>query len=347
MNRFISACAVLAAAPTCLAQIVVDGTAEKSYGAALAVQNVQTQFGNATQGLINLAFGSEIDGIFAKVEGGVLHVVIAGNLESNWNKLEVFFDTKEGGQNKLRGNNPDVDFNGLNRLGDDGTGNGLTFDECFTADFYFGATNGIPGGGAWGLYANMAQILTDGGGTGVYLGNGGAGENGINNTEYGVRVGINNSNTLGVGGGTAAADGTGVRTGVEFSLPLTVLGVDSANPQNIKICAFVNGSGHDFASNQFIPGLGPDTSNLGDPRFVNLLSIPGTQYVTVELVPGQSPCPGDNDCPADYDGDGIVGGTDLTTLLAAWGSASGDLDGDGTTSGTDLTTLLAAWGACP
>lgn len=51
-------------------------------------------------------------------------------------------------------------------------------------------------------------------------------------------------------------------------------------------------------------------------------------------------------CPADLDADGLVGGADLTALLAAWGSASADIDGDGTTSGTDLTSLLAAWGPC-
>jgi hypothetical protein len=51
-------------------------------------------------------------------------------------------------------------------------------------------------------------------------------------------------------------------------------------------------------------------------------------------------------CPADLDGDGTVGGGDLTTLLAAWGSSGADIDGDGTTSGSDLTSLLAAWGPC-
>jgi len=53
-------------------------------------------------------------------------------------------------------------------------------------------------------------------------------------------------------------------------------------------------------------------------------------------------------CPADLDGDGWVGGTDLTSLLSAWGaSATGsDINGDGTVNATDLTALLAAWGAC-
>ena len=46
----------------------------------------------------------------------------------------------------------------------------------------------------------------------------------------------------------------------------------------------------------------------------------------------------------DLDGDGLVCGSDLTILLAQWGSSgSADLDDDGIVSGPDLTTLLANW----
>ena len=47
----------------------------------------------------------------------------------------------------------------------------------------------------------------------------------------------------------------------------------------------------------------------------------------------------------DLNGDGVVNGSDLTILLAAWGSVSSpaDLDGDGIVGGADLTILLAAW----
>jgi len=56
--------------------------------------------------------------------------------------------------------------------------------------------------------------------------------------------------------------------------------------------------------------------------------------------------PQGNSCPADLDGDGVVGGLDLSALLAAWGQgANGDVDGDGDTDGGDLTALLAAWGS--
>lgn len=53
-------------------------------------------------------------------------------------------------------------------------------------------------------------------------------------------------------------------------------------------------------------------------------------------------------CPADLDADGTTGGSDLTILLAAWGSQSGpaDINADGQVNGTDLAALLAAWGAC-
>ena len=56
----------------------------------------------------------------------------------------------------------------------------------------------------------------------------------------------------------------------------------------------------------------------------------------------------DGACPADLDGDGFVGGGDLTTLLGVWGTADpvADLDGDGTISGGDLTALLGKWGPC-
>ena len=47
----------------------------------------------------------------------------------------------------------------------------------------------------------------------------------------------------------------------------------------------------------------------------------------------------------DINGDGYVNATDLSSLLAAWGSAGGpaDLDGNGIVGPSDLTLLLAVW----
>ena len=52
----------------------------------------------------------------------------------------------------------------------------------------------------------------------------------------------------------------------------------------------------------------------------------------------------------DVDGDGEVGFTDLTDLLARWGPYGGppcpaDLDGDDQVGFTDLTLLLQNWGS--
>jgi len=48
--------------------------------------------------------------------------------------------------------------------------------------------------------------------------------------------------------------------------------------------------------------------------------------------------------PGDVNGDGLVNGTDLTTLLAQWGgSGSADFNGDQVVDGFDLALLLANW----
>ena len=54
------------------------------------------------------------------------------------------------------------------------------------------------------------------------------------------------------------------------------------------------------------------------------------------------------DCPADINGDGVVDGADLSTLLGAWGESGGpaDIDGSGVVDGADLAALLGEWGVC-
>ncbi|MBM4113056.1 MAG: hypothetical protein FJ253_06735 [Phycisphaerae bacterium] len=50
--------------------------------------------------------------------------------------------------------------------------------------------------------------------------------------------------------------------------------------------------------------------------------------------------------PADFNLDGLVDGSDLGSLLGAWGPCAGcaeDLDGDGVVGGSDLGDLLGSW----
>jgi len=261
----------------------MDGTADAQYGPAVAVQNTQTSFGNSNLGQVDYANGSELDAAYVYVDmaNSTLYLVLAGNLESNFNKLEVFFDTKSGGQNKLRGDNPNVDFNGLNRMGDNGSGNGLQFDSGFDADYWMSVTGG---GGPYALYANYAELLTFGGGAGYYLGTTGAASSGVltgGTNPNGIRATINNSNTGGVSGGTGLGSGAGVLTGIEFAIPFAAIGITGAT--TIKITAMINGGGHDFLSNQVLAGIGGG-NHLGEPRNVNLANIPGDQCFAV-VVP--------------------------------------------------------------
>jgi len=315
----------------------VDGQWSEEYGKGLAVQDTQTEFGNSDLGAINTANGSELDVAYAFFDEDHLHLLLAGNLESNYNKVEIFIDCRDGGQNTLRGDNVDVDFNGLNRMGTGETGPGLTFDSGFAADFYLNMGGGPGGDSAYDLYLNWATLPTEGGGTGGF---GGPGDAGIPNAmPNGIMFSINNTNVLGVDGGSGLVPGAGagVLTGMEIKVPLSLIDFDGGS---IKVCAFVNSSGHDFTSNQVMAGIGGGPS-LGDPRNVNFQAVIGDQFFVLGTE--------EDLCPADFNDDGFVNGADLTGLLGAWGTASAiyDLSGDGIVGGADLAQLLAEWGACP
>jgi len=261
--------------------IIIDGTAGAAYPGAVSVQTIGTGFGNSTLGKLGFANGSELDAAFAVITEETLYLTLTGNLESNFNKLEIFIDSKPGGQNKLQGNNPDVDFNGLNRMGDDGSGNGLTFDAGFEADYYVTATGGND---PYQFFANYAEVMP--GGVGLFLGGAGptpaqiVGPNGIT-------LSINNSNVLGVNtlDNPFDSDPATVLTGIELAIPLSAIG-DPAG--GVNITAFINGGGHDFASNQWLGSLPAGFGNLADPRFINLAGIDGLQYFNV--VPEPATC---------------------------------------------------------
>ncbi len=52
---------------------------------------------------------------------------------------------------------------------------------------------------------------------------------------------------------------------------------------------------------------------------------------------------------ADLDGNGVVDGSDIGLLIAAWGQCEGcsaDINGDGKVDGADLAQIIAFWGSC-
>jgi hypothetical protein len=237
----------------------LDGTRDGSYGLPVAVQTVQTQFGDA-----NPDGGSELDAAYAQIEGGTLYLMLTGNLENNFNKLNIFIDSIAGGQNQLQndalngGNNPTND-------GWAGKYAGFTFDTGFEADYMLTLRNGSFGGDQFSI--DYAVI---GGGANAFesasdiFGGSLTGSNANALPVAGIGVAFNRNNTGGVTGGTGAADqaaAAAVTTGIELAIPLSALG--NANPQDILVSAMINGSNHDYLSNQFLGGLTPPQGNLG------------------------------------------------------------------------------------
>lgn len=271
-----------------VAQPVVDGVNLDSadYGPALWFNDVNpTGFGDNIDPSAGKATGSEIDGVYAFIgQNGLgeetLFIGVTGNLETNFNKLELFFDYDPGiGQNKLRGDNPDVDGNGLNRMGDDGSGNGLTFDASFMANAWFSCTTGNFDchSDSADIFANFADLDLQ---LGMFLGQTVTGDNELTGGDnpFGISMAINNSNVDGVTSNSTSGSDL-VTTGMEIAIPLSAFGSPTGP---IKIVGFINGQGHDFLSNQVLGGS-PDSpgDNLGEPRNVDFELITGDQFVTV------------------------------------------------------------------
>src|SRR5688572_22082911 len=209
-KRFVAAAALAIGAGAVQAAPTVDGTRDAEYGGALAVQTVQTGFGDNF---------SEMDAGYASMQGGKLYLMLTGNLEANFNKLEIFIDSKAGGQGVFDSSGND----NANRM------DGLVFDTGFTADYHLIVRRGNSGGndtfdlafadlGSQTFSAHLDFLSS--GTTGV--GSTGTGVNGSS-----ISAGYDNSNVAGVTGGTGAADqnaALAVPTGLELSIALSDLG---------------------------------------------------------------------------------------------------------------------------
>lgn len=243
----------------------IDGTngVGDSYGTPLFIQDTATGFGDNGNADVLEADGSEINAVYGGISGGNLDLLVTGNLQTNFNRLVLFFDTGAGGDNVVGDSTTDTSMGG----GTLDSYNGLTFDSSFTANAFL-SING--GNSPVEFFVDYADI----GGTGSFVGTTGGG-NTTASFGNGIDVGIDNSNTGGVTG-LSAAGAASVLTGFEFSIPLSLLG----NPTgNIDVAGFISGGGS-FLSNQVFGGV-DGAGNLGDaPDFS---SIAGDQFVTVVI----------------------------------------------------------------
>ena len=258
------------------AQVVLDGSiAGDGYGGPAAVQTVQTQFGDNF---------SELNAAYGFTSGGNLHLTLTGNLENNFNKLNIFIDSVAGGQNMI-----DAATNPTN----DGWAaqyDGFMFDNNFAADYLIIARNGNFGGPRFDLDFNSVGNTSVVETTNDIFGGSFAGSNAAVGAS-GIGVGFDNSNTAGILGGTGAANSAAaiaVQTGLELVIPLSAIG-SPAIGDTILISAQVNGSNHDFLSNQFLGGLQQGTGNLGGPvGNINLKEFAGDQHFGITVVPEPS-----------------------------------------------------------
>lgn len=239
----------LMAAPA--SAVVLDGSIAGDGYTLAATQSVETQFGDNF---------SELNAAWAKIDGGVLYLTLTGNLESNFNKLNIFIDSVAGGENVISlpfgsgGNNPGND-NWANKYA------GFTFDAGFEADYLMiNRRGGSQYDFDFSSVGNPGTVEVSGN---IY----GGSTQGVNASvgASGIGVAFDNSNGAGIGGTNGAANqaaAQAVQTGLELAIPLSAIGNPGAG-DCIKISAMINGSNHDYLSNQFLGGLPAPQGNLG------------------------------------------------------------------------------------
>ncbi|MBL8874807.1 MAG: hypothetical protein JNM86_03310 [Phycisphaerae bacterium] len=377
-NLCIDRSAIFAAAVLCTSASAVtptvNGLRDATYGEPRAVQTVQTGFGDA----VSPGFaGSELDAAYGVIRSGRLYLMFTGNLERNFNILEIFIDSRSGGENVLTNvpqydggyNEPAGPYHSLTMAG-------LRFDAGFFADYHIIAR--------WGKIAGVdtpfeVTIVNRGGGVAAQVpgsragtivtvatsavgsiapGNVAPNASGSALTQT-LFMAINNSNALGVVAGNAAANAgaaSAVNSGVELSISLADLG-GAAAFDNIRVMAMVDNASHSYLSNQVLPGLPAPRGNLGGDGAgtftgslsqINFAAIAGTQFFTVFT------------CRADLNNDGVVDDDDFLIFVKAYntlvcddpGMAAGcpaDLNEDGFVDDADFQLFIGAYNdlICP
>jgi PEP-CTERM motif len=258
----------------------LNGTVNNAfYGGPLAIQTINTGFGNA--GGVDSGGGSELDAAYGRISGGNLYLFLAGNVENNGNHLNVFIAGGGAGQNTLSTSGGSL-----------ATMNGSVFSSGFNATFAFDENDS-----SGTLYSEEYNLTANTGGyvgslanssTGIYAGIDGTGQSTIGTIN--LYVNNNHASTMGTANGalSGATSGANTTTGYELVIPLSSIGYTGGN---IEVLADVNGGGEGFLSNQFLSGLPVGTGNVGGGgpygpgggKF-NFSSTPG-EFFTVVPVP--------------------------------------------------------------
>jgi hypothetical protein len=317
----------------------------------------------------DFAVGSELDNLYAKVEGSKLYVFMGGNLQTNYNKIALFIDVgvaspgrpNDPGQHTLRGDNVDMDFNGLNRMGTSQTQPGLTFDTGFAADNIIAITNG--GITPVQNYVNSAVLRADGPikdqGTGQF------------NFDYGSFDGGDKAtnNPCSMNGPRVDLPGTTVQIYSNYSPRLSEIAAEQ-DPNNPlpppdMIRFSINNSNIAGVSGNSIDGAADVTTGIevevdlaelgwteGNPiKIAGWVASGGYDFISNQVIGGlpatnnlgearlvdlstiagdQFVVVGDSGCPADFNGDNQVDFFDYLDFVQAFNdeTAAADFNGD-------------------
>ncbi len=327
-------------------QVMVDGMRDAAY-AQVAVQTNQTQFGDAN--MDNDFQGSELDAMYVAFEGSRMFIMLTGNLEGNFNKLEVFFDTVAGGENVLS-SIPQYDFFPVDNLwnsqllgGPISQNPGFTLDSGFNVDYHLFVRRGFIGKEPFNVL-DVDFVNRMGGGTAMVPGNANradfdfdlqTGSGAIAPGDLGpnasgaaiannISFALNNTNGAGVGGydannpvGADPVAAAAVTTGIEFSIDVADLGLNPNQAATIRVMACVNNSDHRYLSNQFLPGLPIPTANLGGDNNGGFISDCG--LVNVAILAGNQfaniAFPGMGILVGDVNCDGVISLLDVAPFV--------------------------------
>lgn len=353
----------------------MNGLRDTTYGDARAVQTVQTGFGDAAPP--GDPSGSELDAAYGVIRSGRLYLMFTGNLERNFNVLEIFIDSRAGGENILTGTPVyGGQFNAPAGPYRSSVLGGMRFDAGFFADYHvfarWGNQAGVDtpfevtivarsGGGLVQVPGSRAgtvvTVATSAVGS-IAPGNIAPNASGTALTQT-LFMAINNTNGLGVVAGSGAANAAAaeaVTSGVELSISLADLG-GAAALDNIRVVAMINGQNRDFLSNQILPGVPAPQVNLGGDGAgtftgtlsqVNFTTKGGTQHFTVYT------------CHADLNEDGVVDDDDFLIFAKSYdillcadplmpSGCPADFNGSGMVDDADFLIFAAAYDdlVCP
>lgn len=317
-RRFLAAVGLIGSLAAIEVQaITVDGVLDAEYGAAIAVQDTPTGFGDNF---------NELNAAYALRDGaGNVSLMLTGNVENNSNGIVLLIDSRAGGAvaSLLAGNFGVLGSIGGNKTDDWGTdidggdgintppGGGSILDPDFNPDMAL--TFGHSG---TAYFMNVIDLTIPNDANqpdkDVYIDyfhapDGTPVSHTYNRTDLDVAKGhgsvlqhaLNNTNTLGVTSSDASTALTAT-TGFEIVIPASFL---VAGDQPIRMMAFITNGDGGILANQFLGENGVDgAGNLGGPGgtggepLFDAREFEGNQFFVIPAATGPT---------GDYNNDGV------------------------------------------